>query len=193
MLGNHDTPRFISAVVGDASGDPWDQPASQPESGEPIERAALALTLQLTLPGVPVLYQGDELGQAGAGDPDNRRVLPDPATLSPARQGLLEHARSLGRARRCSPALRSGLRETLHVDADTYAFARVAEDRLALVLVSRADSPRTIELASGSVPAGRWRDVSSGAMFQLANAASVELGPRSALVLLPELDPCAMP
>lgn len=193
MLGNHDTPRFISAVVGDASGDPWDQPASQPESGEPIERAALALTLQLTLPGVPVLYQGDELGQAGAGDPDNRRVLPDPATLSPARQGLLEHARSLGRARRCSPALRSGLRETLHVDADTYAFARVAEDRLALVLVSRADSPRTIELASGSVPAGRWRDVSSGAMFELANAASVELGPRSALVLLPELDPCAMP
>lgn len=189
MLGNHDTPRFVSAVVGDHHGDPWDQPAVQPESGEPIERVALALTLQLTLPGMPVIYQGDELGLAGAGDPDNRRVLPDPATLSPARQALLEHARRLARARRCSPALRSDLRETLHVDADTFVFVRRSDDdRLALVLVSRADTPRTIELSS--VPTGRYRDVSTGATFDLAD--SIELGPRSSLVLLPELDPCAV-
>ncbi len=191
MLGNHDTPRFVSAAVGDDQVDAWDPGAAQPESGEPIERAALASTLQLTLPGMPVIYQGDELGLAGAGDPDNRRVLPDPATLSPARLALLEHVRRLGQARRCSPALRSDLRETLHVDADSLAFARRSpEGRLALVLVSRASGPRTIELAMASVPTGRYRDVSTGALFELADDGEIELGARTSLVLLPELDPC---
>ncbi|MFV8753175.1 alpha-amylase family glycosyl hydrolase [Nannocystaceae bacterium ST9] len=190
MLGNHDTPRFVSAAVGDDQVDAWDPGASQPESGEPIERAALALTLQLSLPGMPVIYQGDELGLAGAGDPDNRRVMPDPATLSSERQALLAHARKLARARRCSPALRSDLRETLHVDDESLAFMRrSSEGREALVLVSRAATARTIELAS--VPAGRWRDVSSGATFDLTDDGGIELGPRTSLVLLPELDPCA--
>ena len=46
-------------------------------------RLLLALDLLFTLPGIPQLYYGDELGMYGGGDPDNRRDLPawamDPA------------------------------------------------------------------------------------------------------------------
>ncbi len=192
MLGNHDTTRFVSEVVGDAGGDAWDEPAWQPESGEVLDRVALALTLQLTLPGMPVIYYGDELGVAGAGDPDNRRPMPDLATLSPARQALLDHARRLGRLRRCTPALRSDERRTLHVGADSYAYARVAGDRVALVLLSRADEPESVTLPGGSVPAGRYRDVLGSETIELQAGTQVQLAPRSARILLPEDDPCAI-
>lgn len=36
----------------------------------------LAIVLSLTLPGVPLIYYGDEVGLDGSGDPDNRRPLP---------------------------------------------------------------------------------------------------------------------
>lgn len=199
MLGNHDVVRFVSALVGDGGGDAWEQPASQPE-GETdperavLERVALALTLQLTLPGMPVLYYGDELGLAGAGDPDNRRVMPDLATLSPARTALLEHARTLGQARRCLPALRSTLRQTLHVGEDSYAYARLSDnpaDTPVIVVLSRADEPRTITLPGTDLLDGRVRDLLSGGTLELGAGTSIELGPRAALVLLPEDDPCA--
>ena len=36
----------------------------------------LAIVLSLTLPGVPLIYYGDEVGLDGGRDPDNRRPLP---------------------------------------------------------------------------------------------------------------------
>ncbi|PRQ02429.1 Maltogenic alpha-amylase precursor [Enhygromyxa salina] len=199
MLGNHDVERFVSVVVGDGGGAPWTQPASQPEGSteagaRALDRVALALTLQLTLPGMPVLYYGDELALAGADDPDNRRVMPDLASLSPSRLALLDHARTLGRLRRCSPALRSRVRQTLHVGDDTYAYVRVAADGVggALVLVSRADDPRSIYVPGTALAAGRYRDALGGGTLDLGEGGvEIELGPRSAMVLLPEDDACA--
>jgi glycosidase len=196
MLGNHDVVRFTTAVFGDAHGDPWLSPATQPEGDTPdelavLERVSLALTLQLTLPGMPVIYYGDELALAGADDPDNRRVMPDLASLSPARQALLERARILGQLRRCSSALRSAERETLHVGEDTYAYARIADDgAAAVVLLSRADEPRTIALP-GTVLQGPVRDALSGATFELGAGTNIEIEPRAAMVLLHEDDACA--
>jgi glycosidase len=197
MLGNHDVVRFVSAIVGDGHGDPWDQGASQPEGATALElaaldRIALGLTLQLTLPGMPVLYYGDEIALAGGDDPDNRRVMPTLASLSPRRLALLEHARTLGQLRRCAPALRSAVRQTLHVSADTYAYARLAEDgRFAVVLLSRADEPRRIAIPGTSFISGPLEDALGGGTLDLRGGAEVELGPRSAMVLLPEDDPCA--
>lgn len=196
MLGNHDVERFTTAVVGDGAGDPWLEPATQPEGSsadelEILDRVGLALTLQLTLPGMPVIYYADELALAGADDPDNRRVMPQLASLSPARTALLERVRTLGTLRRCSAALRSSKRETLHVGEETYAYARFAEDGAAvLVLLSRADAPRTITLP-GTVLQGRARDMLSGATVELSAGTSIELAPRTAMVLLLENDPCA--
>jgi alpha-amylase len=43
-------------------------------------REMLAFDLLFTLPGIPQLYYGDEIGMYGAGDPDNRRDFPTWAT-----------------------------------------------------------------------------------------------------------------
>src|SRR5439155_25179183 len=74
MIGNHDTTRFASEAANDAGGDPWREAPPQPTADDPYRRQLVALALMLTLPGVPVLYYGDEVGLAGASDPDSRRV-----------------------------------------------------------------------------------------------------------------------
>ena len=46
------------------------------ERGEVEAKLALAFAVLLTGPGVPLIYYGDEIGLAGGGDPNNRRMMP---------------------------------------------------------------------------------------------------------------------
>jgi len=70
-------------------------------------RAAIdaAQLLQFAYPGVPMVYYGDEVGQPGGADPDNRHPLPPQSAWVPERLG---HTRRLCRLRREHPALREG-------------------------------------------------------------------------------------
>jgi alpha-amylase len=75
MIDNHDLPRFVN------------QPGFGVPEDEIRRRLHLALTAIFTLPGVPQLYMGDELGMYGGDDPDNRRDIPDWAWSSDGRSG----------------------------------------------------------------------------------------------------------
>ncbi len=49
-------------------------PDSAYRRAEKLEK--LALTLQFSVPGVPSIYYGDELGMTGVNDPFNAREMP---------------------------------------------------------------------------------------------------------------------
>lgn len=192
MVGNHDVTRFASEADGDV-GSPWDDPPLQPTDPEVYARSALALGLVLTLPGLPVLYYGDELGLAGSADPDSRRVMPELATLEPARLAMLDFVQRMATLRRCVPALRRGDRRALLVGRDHYAFTRDAGDGApAVVVVSRDPLRATLELPAGSTTAPGWyKDALSGDRYELGSeGAVVEMEPRSLRVLVPESLPC---
>lgn len=192
MIGNHDVTRFASAAAGDV-GSPWDDPPAQPVDADVYARTGLALGLVLTLPGLPVIYYGDELGLAGSADPDNRRVMPELASLEPARVAILELVQRVAAARRCVPALRRGDRRALLVGRDHYAFSRDAGDGApAVVLLSRQAAAASLELPAGSTTVPGWyKDVLSGDRFELGpQGAVVEMEPRSLRVLVPESLPC---
>ena len=36
---------------------------------------AMFNAFNMTIPGIPIIYYGDEIGMTGAGDPDNRRMM----------------------------------------------------------------------------------------------------------------------
>ncbi len=82
ILGTHDTDRIITALAGRRLG----PEASREEKAAitmddrewelGIQRLKLAVVLQMTLPGVPCIYYGDEAGMEGYNDPFNRRCYP---------------------------------------------------------------------------------------------------------------------
>jgi glycosidase len=191
MLDNHDTTRFISEASGDDLSDPWDDPPPEPTSASVFARHQMALALIFTLPGMPVIYYGDEVGLAGADDPDSRRVMPALDGLPPQQATTLALTQRLGVLRRCSLALRRGTRIPIWDDSLTYAFARDAGDGApAVALFSRAQSPATVTIPGGVVPPGIWIDAVSGAAVTLDGATDVPLDPLSFKILVPAASRC---
>ena len=87
ISGNHDKCRFISLAGGAVSWNEsdkaagWERHIGVTADGdaareEAAYKAAMLLeVVNLTIPGVPCIYQGDEYAEAGANDPDNRHML----------------------------------------------------------------------------------------------------------------------
>jgi (1->4)-alpha-D-glucan 1-alpha-D-glucosylmutase len=135
------------------------------------DRAALGqLVLKLTAPGIPDIYQGDELPYRALVDPDNRRpvdwdlcqaMLQRLMGGSPAvdeTRKLFLTMRLLGlRARRPEPFW--GGYEPLDAGADVCAFVR-GGDVMVAVAVRDGEEARGGALADG--PRGSWRDVLTG-------------------------------
>ncbi len=189
MLGNHDVTRFFSEAHGDAGGDPWAAPAEQAEDARAFARMRTGLTLLLTLPGLPVLFYGDEIGLAGANDPDNRRVLPDWDALSPEQLATRTLVQRLGTLRRCLPALRSGSRRALRVEDRLYVYMRGEGE--ALVLLSSAAEATMVAVPAELAP-GEYVDVLTGERIMVDGAGvQLALGPRQSRVLVRADGGCA--
>jgi glycosidase len=87
ISGNHDKCRFISLAGGAVSWNEndkaagWTRQIGVTADGNAEKQAhayKMAMLLELvnfTIPGVPCVYQGDEYGEAGANDPDNRHMM----------------------------------------------------------------------------------------------------------------------
>jgi glycosidase len=171
MLDNHDTSRFLSEAAGDGDRHPWDDPPGDPDTDAPYQRLELGLALLFTLPGIPVLYYGDELALAGASDPDSRRVMPELTLLTARQRRVLEVTQKLAKLRADIAALRTGAARTLLAESHRYVFTRgAASGSLAVVLVSKSASPDTIVLAPGLLPAGRYTDAIDGAELTVDDA-----------------------
>jgi (1->4)-alpha-D-glucan 1-alpha-D-glucosylmutase len=133
------------------------------------DRAALGqLLLKLTVPGVPDIYQGDELVSLALVDPDNRR----PVDWDRRRELLTEMrggaaptdetrklwliVRALALRARRADAFGAGDYTPLEAGPDACAFVRGGD-----VLVATA-LRRSVPDVRVAVPAGRWRDVLGG-------------------------------
>ncbi|MEA2471416.1 MAG: (1-_4)-alpha-D-glucan 1-alpha-D-glucosylmutase [Thermoleophilaceae bacterium] len=132
------------------------------------ERAALAqLVLKLTSPGVPDIYNGDELPYFALVDPDNRRPVDwdrrrellrrvKAGDASERKLWLIERLLAL-RARR--PEAFAGSYEALDAGPATCAFVRGGEVLVAVPLLGPADA------SALTLPAGDWADAASIDVF----------------------------
>jgi (1->4)-alpha-D-glucan 1-alpha-D-glucosylmutase len=147
------------------------------------ERSALGQTLlKLTAPGVPDVYQGDELWALSLVDPDNRRPVDwerRREALTELRAGgaptretvklfLIERALAL-RARR--PEAFMGGYTPLAAGERCCAYLR---DSSVLAATAVRQGSEGIVLELPDVAAGRWRDVLSGAELDLQGRVPLE-------------------
>jgi cyclomaltodextrinase len=155
LLGSHDTPRFLTLAGGDEVS------------------LLLATLVQLTVPGSPGIYYGDEIGMVGGPDPDNRRGM----TWSIADSEVADAVRSLAGVRKEHAALRTGSWSLVSAVGDAFAYERVLGGGRVVVVVNTDDEDDLLlpPLGVGSI---EW---SVGAV--VVSSGGVRVGPRSGGIL----------
>ena len=147
LLGTHDTPRILTALVDDFEGSREalsKRKLSRSQRDTALSRLQMASFLQYTLPGSPSIYYGDEAGMEGGKDPFNRRPYPwgQEDTL------LQRHYLQLGQLRKNAPALKLGNIQFVKAEDGHLAFKREAEGQKLWIYVNRSYDP-------WAVPAGK--------------------------------------
>jgi alpha-glucosidase len=117
ILDSHDSPRFRT-IAGSRA------------------RQLVGIGLQMTTPGVPMVFAGDELGLEGAWGEDARRTMPwdRPETWD---RGVLDAYKRLIALRRANEALARGSIRYAYVDDDVIAYLRETREERLLCLASR--------------------------------------------------------
>ena len=200
-IGSHDTSRFTS--LADYRGQDDEHPEGvahhkwaedglpeQPSDDEPYARTRTALCWLLTAPGAPMLYMGDEYGDFGGHDPDNRHLLRAEAELSDREAELLRQVRVLGTTRQAIPALRRGAYASLVSTEEVALYSRQTEaGEVAVVAVNGSPAEQTVErpLADLGFAGRTYDDVLGfgGRLDATGGAGRITVPARSCAVFVP--------
>ena len=149
-LDNHDHSRFLTRtnrVTGRV------QELGAAAASENTSRAVLqeAVVMQMTWPGAPTLYYGDEAGVCGFTDPDNRRTYP----WGYEDRELLSFYRDIIRLHRCHEALRTGSLLLLCHEKDILVYGRFNEEETIITVLN--NRKETVSLQAPVWPAGLSR------------------------------------
>ena len=193
QLSNHDHSRFLTRTgmqvgrVGILGSE-----AAARNVRESVYREAVVI--QMTWPGAPTLYYGDEAGLCGFTDPDNRRTYP----WGREDREMIRFHRELIRMHKEYECLRTGSLIRL-VDGDNLlTYGRFNRESSVVVAVNNADDPQTVRIpvVYAGIPADaqmklRFLTNQSGflayprTVYQVVDGfLELELSPESAAVLV---------
>jgi len=167
LLDSHDMPRILSLARGDKTA------------------LKLATLFQMTYPGAPCVYYGDEIGLEGGRDPDCRRAFPWDITAWDT--DLWDYVQTCITLRKTYPALRQGEFTPLLAENGVIAYLRkpandledlqppsnleqpVEKDKPLVVILNAGFSATTIDLPSGGhLPENSlWQNLLGNEEFQV--------------------------
>lgn len=140
-LSNHDHSRFLTRTnhkVGRTGS--LGPHAAEQDINKGVFREAVVM--QMTWPGAPTIYYGDEAGLCGFTDPDNRRTYP----WGREDQELIAFHRDMIRLRRENDELRTGSIMQMEGDYNFLAYGRFHRRGQCLILINNNDHPITRKL-----------------------------------------------
>ncbi len=159
LISSHDVPRALTVL----SGAPDFRTLTREQQHDcyisshnfyiATRRAVLAICLQMTLPGAPTIYYGDERGMSGYADPFNRCCI----NWDNRDEVLFSQTAMLAKFRNETPCLRTGFYKTLYCEDGVIAYMRYTEngkdafenhctDVGVVVIINPADAQKHIKL-----------------------------------------------
>ena len=141
-LSNHDHSRFLTRTnrkVGRTN-------TLGPEAAnEGVNKAVLreAVVIQMTWPGAPTIYYGDEAGVCGFTDPDNRRTYP----WGHEDQELINFHKEIIRIHKSHKEFLTGSLKYVEADYNVLGYGRFTRQGQSLIVVNNNDHEITKELA----------------------------------------------
>ncbi|HQV30329.1 MAG TPA: glycoside hydrolase family 13 protein [Calditrichia bacterium] len=150
--------------------------------GEDREALRLAVYYQMTMPGAPCVYYGDEIGLRGAHEPFSREAFPWESRESWDEDVLKLYQEAI-RLRHEHPVLRTGSLQILHATGHTFVFLRRLEDTSMVVAFNAAYQPA--EVSVDGVPArGQWQNLTgSGEARAAGEKITLSMPARSVMIL----------
>lgn len=189
ISGNQDRGRFISYAGGalrfdeDAKKAGWTRDIGVGDTSA-YSKLCMLNAFNLTIPGVPTIYYGDEFGMPGGNDPDNRRMMKFD-NLSPIENRTLDVVKKLVNLRRNTMALNYGNFETLLADSTQYAYARTYLQSSAIVAFNKSDEDKSIIFKLPDYMVGRNFTSKFGSNSSIQNQiVKVDLKPNSFEILI---------
>ena len=122
MLGNHDTERVLTMLNNN------------------VNLLKEAVVIQMTLPGVPLIYYGDEAGLTGGKDPDNRKSYP----WGKENKDILEFYKKISAIRVGEEALKSGEIEFLENNNGILGYERILNSDRIIIVVNMMEKEENI-------------------------------------------------
>jgi glycosidase len=163
-IGSQDTARFVTIANDNALNayNQWTNIATAPTDPVAYQRHRMALAWELTIPGAPMIYYGDEYSEWGGVDPNNRVTWRGASSgLSTAESTTKTTVTKLLAARKSLEPLRRGDYEPVTVSASGTGliFARNENGNVVFVAMSKSTSgetitatlPPTLSLPTGTV------------------------------------------
>ncbi len=142
QLSNHDHSRFLTRTNHAVGRVECLGPAAAEEHVD-YNVMREAVVIQMTWPGAPAVYYGDEAGLCGFTDPDNRRTYP----WGHENQELIDLHRDLIWMRKENEALKTGSFRFLDSEAHMLCYARFTRSQQFVILVNNDDVERSRELS----------------------------------------------
>ncbi len=176
IMDSHDKIRYMAYADGDLeindgrAGDfAWNNPP-QVDDAKSYDKLKLHLAYILTIPGVPIIYYGDEIGMTGAADPDNRRMMRFDDELNDNEKQTFEDVSKLIHIRKEHSALRYGDFLTIQSDENIYAYLRSDMNERILTIVNKNSNQQKVELILPEIYGVRKsKDLISGKEFEMKN------------------------
>lgn len=160
FIGNHDVQRALRFASGNHT----------------LLRIAQAILMMS--PSIPLIYQGDDLGMDGGGDPDNRRMMRFDSSLSADESTTLTQFKKLGVFRAEHKAARRGTRSTCGVGQNFWIYKLTIDTDVVIVGVNKGSSESSANCEGVS---GNFKNAFTGTTSNVSGNISV---PGNSVVVL---------
>ena len=162
-LSNHDHSRFLTRTnhrVGRLSY------AGAEAASAGINPAIMreAVVIQMTWPGSPTVYYGDEAGVCGFTDPDNRRTYP----WGKEDQEMLDFHKRMICIHKAYPILAKGSLEFLWNDHQGLSYGRFSDSEQIIVILNNQDQERDIRVTAWKTGVS-WKEATAFQRLMLSS------------------------